>query len=81
MPQAETAAEVVPEENPVGIVRGTVGLWCTITGVALPEMKRHGYSGRLSTGTLAAGGTLGILIPPSVMLARVQSRKFGEVWK
>jgi C4-dicarboxylate transporter DctM subunit len=36
--------------------------------VALPEMRRHGYSGRLSTGTLAAGGTLGILIPPSVPL-------------
>ena len=31
-------------------------------------MKRHGYSGRISTGTLAAGGTLGILIPPSVPL-------------
>ena len=40
----------------------------TITSVALPEMKRHGYSGRLSCGTLAAGGTLGILIPPSVPL-------------
>ena len=36
--------------------------------VALPEMRRHGYSGRLATGTLAAGGTLGILIPPSVLL-------------
>jgi tripartite ATP-independent transporter DctM subunit len=31
-------------------------------------MKRHGYAGRLATGTLAAGGTLGILIPPSVPL-------------
>ena len=31
-------------------------------------MRRHGYSGRLTTGTLAAGGTLGILIPPSVPL-------------
>ena len=31
-------------------------------------MKKHGYSGRLSTATLAAGGTLGILIPPSVPL-------------
>jgi tripartite ATP-independent transporter DctM subunit len=31
-------------------------------------MKKHGYSGRLATGTLAAGGTLGILIPPSVPL-------------
>jgi tripartite ATP-independent transporter DctM subunit len=36
--------------------------------VALPELKRFGYSGSLSTGALAAGGTLGILIPPSVVL-------------
>jgi tripartite ATP-independent transporter DctM subunit len=36
--------------------------------VALPEMKRFGYSDALSTGALAAGGTLGILIPPSVVL-------------
>jgi len=35
---------------------------------ALPELRRYGYSGALSTGTLAAGGTLGILIPPSVIL-------------
>jgi TRAP-type C4-dicarboxylate transport system permease large subunit len=36
--------------------------------VALPEMRRYGYSGGFSTATLAAGGTLGILIPPSVVL-------------
>lgn len=36
--------------------------------VALPEMRRAGYSGALSTACLAAGGTLGILIPPSVVL-------------
>ncbi|HZH25822.1 MAG TPA: TRAP transporter large permease [Azospirillaceae bacterium] len=41
----------------------------TMCQVALPEMRRYGYSGRLATGTLAAGGTLGILIPPSVVLA------------
>ncbi|MEM7443309.1 MAG: TRAP transporter large permease [Pseudomonadota bacterium] len=40
----------------------------TMAQVALPEMRRFGYSGALSTGTLAAGGTLGILIPPSVVL-------------
>jgi C4-dicarboxylate transporter DctM subunit len=40
----------------------------TITQVAYPEMKAHGYHGRLSTATLATGGTLGILIPPSVPL-------------
>src|SRR5690606_26950353 len=36
--------------------------------VVLPELRRHGYAGSLATGTLAAGGTLGILIPPSVPL-------------
>jgi len=50
------------------ICGSSVATAATITQVALPEMKRHGYSGRLATGTLAAGGTLGILIPPSVPL-------------
>lgn len=40
----------------------------TIGQVAIPEMKKLGYSGRIYTATLAAGGTLGILIPPSVIL-------------
>lgn len=40
----------------------------TMSQVALPELRRHGYSGQLATGTLAAGGTLGILIPPSFVL-------------
>ncbi|NSX54776.1 TRAP transporter large permease [Parasulfitobacter algicola] len=40
----------------------------TMGQVALPEMRRRGYSDSLSTGVLAAGGTLGILIPPSIIL-------------
>ncbi len=40
----------------------------TMGRVALPEMRRYGYSGALSTASLAAGGTLGILVPPSVPL-------------
>ena len=40
----------------------------TMGQVALPELKKYGYSGALATGTVAAGGTLGILIPPSVIL-------------
>lgn len=40
----------------------------TMGKVALPELRRMNYSVRLATGTLAAGGTLGILIPPSVVL-------------
>ena len=52
-----------------GTVCGSSVATCaTVTNVALPEMRRHGYSGRLSTASMAAGGTLGILIPPSVVL-------------
>lgn len=40
----------------------------TMGQVALPELKRAGYAGGFSAATLAAGGTLGILIPPSVVL-------------
>ncbi len=40
----------------------------TMGQVALPELRRAGYSGALATGALAAGGTLGILIPPSIVL-------------
>ena len=39
----------------------------TMATVALPEMKRHGYDMGLATGTVAAAGSLGILIPPSVI--------------
>ncbi len=40
----------------------------TMGQVALPELRRYRYSGGLATGALAAGGTLGIMIPPSVPL-------------
>ncbi|MBT6088954.1 MAG: TRAP transporter large permease [Rhodospirillaceae bacterium] len=40
----------------------------TMTRIALPEMEKRGYSRRLSTGSIAAGSTLGIIVPPSVLL-------------
>lgn len=40
----------------------------TIGGVALPFLKRNNYSHAMSLGSLAAGGTLGILIPPSIVM-------------
>jgi tripartite ATP-independent transporter DctM subunit len=40
----------------------------TMGQVALPELKRAGYANSLASGALAAGGTLGILIPPSIVL-------------
>ena len=40
----------------------------TMGKVALPQMARYGYSDKLATGALAAGGTIGVLIPPSVIM-------------
>lgn len=40
----------------------------TFTQIAVPEMRRYGYDERIATGSVAAGGTLGILIPPSVIM-------------
>ena len=39
-----------------------------MTKVAFPSMKRLGYADHLSTGVIAAGGTLGIMIPPSTIM-------------
>jgi tripartite ATP-independent transporter DctM subunit len=46
----------------------SVATAATMTTIALPEMRRRGYHARLSTGCIAAGGTLGILIPPSIIM-------------
>jgi tripartite ATP-independent transporter DctM subunit len=52
-----------------GIAAGTVGATVVLLGImAGPMMIKAGYDVRMSAGAIAAGGTLGILIPPSVML-------------
>jgi tripartite ATP-independent transporter DctM subunit len=52
-----------------GIAAGTVGPTVALMGImAAPTMTKAGYDVRMSAGTITAGGTLGILIPPSVML-------------
>ena len=51
--------------------------------VALPEMRRNGYAASLATGTLAAGGTLGIMIPPSIALllyALITEQSVGDMF-
>ncbi|HUT49426.1 MAG TPA: TRAP transporter large permease [Alphaproteobacteria bacterium] len=40
----------------------------TMARVAVPEMRKYGYDERIATGVVASGGTLGVLIPPSVIL-------------
>jgi len=55
----------------------------TIGKVALPEMKRFGYADGLATGSVAAGGTLGILIPPStgfVLYAILTEESIGRLF-
>ena len=49
------------------ICGSTIATATTMGSVTLPEMKRYGYDVRLATGTVAAGGTLGIMIPPSTI--------------
>ncbi len=50
------------------ICGSSVATAATMTRVAYPEMRRHGYSERIAAGSVAAGGTLGILIPPSTLM-------------
>jgi C4-dicarboxylate transporter DctM subunit len=50
------------------ICGSSIATAATMTRVAFPEMKRHGYKDTLATGSIAAGGTLGILIPPSTIM-------------
>ena len=65
------------------ICGSSIATGATMASVALPEMKRHKYSGGLATGALAAGGTLGILIPPSVILviyAVITEQSIGKLF-
>ncbi len=50
------------------ICGSSIATAATMTRIALPEMRKAGYADATSTGAIAAGGTLGILIPPSVMM-------------
>ncbi|OGO42759.1 MAG: hypothetical protein A2137_00580 [Chloroflexi bacterium RBG_16_58_8] len=55
----------------------------TMSAVAYPEMKRLNYSDRLATGTIAAGGALGILIPPStifIILGIITEQSIGTLF-
>ena len=51
------------------ICGSSIATAATMSQIAMPEMRRYKYDDRLATGSIAAGGTIGILIPPSVILA------------
>ena len=46
----------------------TLATTVTFAGIAIPEMHRYGYGKKFSTGLVASVGTLGMLIPPSILL-------------
>jgi C4-dicarboxylate transporter, DctM subunit len=50
------------------ICGSSIATAATFSKVAIPEMRRHGYDMELATGAVASAGTLGILIPPSLIL-------------
>jgi len=55
----------------------------TMCKVALPEMRRHGYADSLASASIAAGGTLGVLIPPSILLviyALLTEQSIGQLF-
>ncbi len=65
------------------ICGSSIATGATMAAVSLPEMRKLGYSGALSTGCLAAGGTLGILIPPSIILviyAIITEQSIGDLF-
>jgi C4-dicarboxylate transporter DctM subunit len=63
-----TIATVLACSGFAAICGSTAATAATMGKIALPEMKKYGYSDMLATGTVAAAGTLGILIPPSTIL-------------
>jgi tripartite ATP-independent transporter DctM subunit len=65
------------------ICGSTAATAATMGTVALPEMRRHGYADSLATGSIAAGGTLGILIPPStgfIIYGIVAEQSIGQLF-
>lgn len=65
------------------ICGSAVATAATMCRVALPEMRRRGYADSLATATVAAGGTLGILIPPSIILliyALLTEQSLGKLY-
>ena len=63
-----TVATVLACSGFAAICGSTAATAATMGKIALPEMKKYGYDDVLATGTVAAAGTLGILIPPSTVL-------------
>jgi C4-dicarboxylate transporter DctM subunit len=67
MPAGLAVATILACSGFAAICGSTAATAATIGRVALPEMRRYGYSHRLATGCIASAGVIGILIPPSTI--------------
>ena len=77
------SATVIGRSGFAALSGSSVASAVTMGKVALPEMDRYGYDPRLATGSVAAGGTLGILIPPStgfVIYAILTEESIGRLF-
>lgn len=61
-------ASVLSSGGFAAVCGSSLATCATMSSIAMPSMRRYGYADRLSTASIAAGGTLGILIPPSVIM-------------
>jgi len=68
LPGGLAVASVLTSAGFAATSGSSVATAATVGAVAIPEMKKAGYDRRLSAGAVAAGGVLGVLIPPSVLL-------------
>ncbi|MEO8017378.1 MAG: TRAP transporter large permease [Pseudomonadota bacterium] len=65
------------------ITGSSLATTATVGMVALPEMRRHGYADSLATGSLAAGGTLGQMVPPSgalIVFGIITEQSIGKLF-
>ncbi len=78
-----TMATVLACSGFAAICGSTTATAATMGKIALPEMKRYNYDDTLATGTVAAAGTLGILIPPStifIVYALLTEQSIGKLF-
>lgn len=68
MPGGLAMAAIVSCGGFAAVSGSSLATAATMSKVAMPSLRRFGYDDRLATGSIAAGGTLGILIPPSIVL-------------
>jgi tripartite ATP-independent transporter DctM subunit len=83
MPGGLAMASVAGSAGFAAVCGDSLATAVTMGSIALPEMKKRGYSPALATGGIAAGGTLGILIPPSlgfIFYAIVTEESVGQLF-